>query len=130
MDREQGGRFFRQAWIDGVNKYYPGTPKPSYIAPWENMPDWEKDVVTALYEQAHTFVKAGIQDRQAPCLNREQGGRFIRIGWIGQVYKHVPDPKPAYVCKWEDMSSWEQEVDIDIFQAIQNEVYQEAVQHS
>ncbi len=29
-----GGRTFREAWIAGVNKHYPGQPKPGYIASW------------------------------------------------------------------------------------------------
>ncbi len=126
MDIEQGGRFFRKAWITGVHKYYPGTPKPGYIAPWEEMPDWEKQIVTELYQQAQALVRAGIQPPQVTHLTREQGGRAIRIGWIGQVYKYIPNPKPAYVCNWEEMTSWEQEVDMDIFQSIEKAVLLEA----
>jgi hypothetical protein len=122
MDREQGGRFFREAWITGVHKHYPGTPKPGYIAPWEEMPDWEKEIVTELYQQMQALVLAGTGSTPVTRLTKEQGGRVIRIGWIGQVYKHIPNPKPAYVCDWEEMSSWEQEVDMDIFEAIEEAV--------
>lgn len=125
MNREEGGRFFRNAWIMGVHKYFPGTPKPGYVAPWENMPDWEKDIVTELYQQVSALVHAGIEQEKFTQLNREQGGHVIRIGWIGQVYKHISDPKPAYVSAWEEMPQWEQEVDMDIFEEIQNKVTQD-----
>lgn len=124
MSEKEGGQFFRNAWIAGVKKHYPGTPKPSYIAPWETMPEWEKEIVTEIYQQVSKLVKAGIQIGNAHLLNREQGGRVIRIAWIGQVYKHMSQPKPAYVCAWEEMSSWEQETDMDIFEAIQERVGQ------
>src|SRR6266849_8626284 len=42
VDREADGRFFREAWIQGVKRYFPGTPKESYIAPWEAMREWEQ----------------------------------------------------------------------------------------
>ena len=125
MDREEGGRFFRDAWIKGVKQHYPGTPKDSYITPWENMPQWEKDIVTEIYSQMHALILAGVQPKQVTRLSREQGGRVIRIAWVGQVYKHISEPKPAYVCNWEDMSSWEREVDMDIFEDIQAVVLQE-----
>ncbi len=128
MDREEGGRFFRTCWIAGVHKHYPGTPKPSYIAPWENMSTWEQEIVMALYQQAYALVVAGMERDQMVRLNREQGGRVIRIGWVGQVYKHISEPKLAYVCDWEEMPAWEREVDRDIFEAIQARVYQERAQ--
>lgn len=122
FNREEGGRFFREAWIAGVKKHFPGTPKPGYIAPWESTPDWEKEIVTEIFAQMQALIQAGAQDGQETRLNREQGGRVIRIAWIGQVYKHIPDPKPSYVCNWEEMTSWEQEVDMDIFETIQAKV--------
>ncbi len=33
------GRVFREAWIEGVRKHYPGEPKAGYVAPWEETPD-------------------------------------------------------------------------------------------
>jgi hypothetical protein len=84
------------------------------------MPDWEKEIVTEIYAQMQALIQAGVQDGPATRLNREQGGRVIRIAWIGQVYKHISDPKPSYVCNWEEMSSWEREVDMDIFEMIQD----------
>jgi hypothetical protein len=34
------GRVFREAWIAGVTKYFPGEPKPGYVTPWEDTPEW------------------------------------------------------------------------------------------
>jgi hypothetical protein len=114
-NREDSGRFFREAWIVGVNKHFPGTPKPGYVAPWESMPDWEKEIVTEICAQIQALIQAGVQGGQIKHLNREQGGRVICIAWIGQVYKHISDPKPSYVCNWEEMPLWEQKVYMGIF---------------
>jgi hypothetical protein len=70
------------------------------------MPDWEKEIVTEIYAQIQALIQAGVQGGQITHLNREQGGRVIRIAWIGQVYKHIPESKPSYVCNWEEMPSW------------------------
>ena len=56
MSNEQG-RIFRDAWIAGVTKHYPGEPKPGYIAPWEDTPDWERDSAAAVYDQVRAFVE-------------------------------------------------------------------------
>jgi hypothetical protein len=69
--------------------------------------------------QVHAVVATG------RLLNREQGGRIIRIAWVGQIYRHISDPKPSYVCAWEEMAAWEQAVDMDIFEAIQDQVLSE-----
>ncbi len=86
------------------------------------MPDWEKEIVTEIYAQMQALIQAGAQDGQVIRLIREQGGRIIRIAWIGQVYKHIPEPKSSYVCNWEEMPSWEREADMDIFETIQDKV--------
>jgi hypothetical protein len=126
LDQEISGRFFREAWITGVNKHFPDTPKPGYVAPWEEMGQWEKESAMAVYEQVHAFLLAGIHDKQQTThLTREQGGRFIRVCWVGQIYKHIPNPKPGYVANWEEVPHWEQEVDMGIFQAIADAVNKE-----
>lgn len=112
------GRIFRQAWIDGVNKYYPGEPKPGYIALWEDTPDWERESATAVYQQVQAFLEA--TDGQAAKLDRSQKGRFVALCWIGQIYKHFPEPKPSYVADWDELPDWQRETDADIFDRIQN----------
>jgi hypothetical protein len=114
------GRVFREAWIAGVRAYYPGEPKPGYVAPWEETPQWERDSATAVYEQVAAFLHA--TNGAATKLSREQKGRFVALCWIGQIYKHFPDPKPSYVADWADLPTWQQETDGDIFDAIESRV--------
>ena len=127
LDAEQGGRLFRTAWVTGVHKYYPGTPKEGYVKPWEQMDEWEQQSAIAVYQQVFSFLFAGLQDGQTTTLTREQGGRLIRLAWVGQIYKHIPNPKLSYVGNWEEMPAWEQLVDADIFATIQDSVRQEVM---
>jgi hypothetical protein len=113
------GRVFREAWIAGVTKYYPGEPKPSYITPWDDTPDWERASAAAVYDQVRAFIEA--TDGNAAKLTREQKGRFVATCWIGQIYKHIPDPKPGYVADWADMPEWQRETDSDIFERIEQD---------
>ncbi|MGI8312339.1 hypothetical protein [Saccharopolyspora sp. ASAGF58] len=117
---DEKGRIFREAWLAGVNKHYPGEPKPGYIAPWEDTPDWERASAAAVYQQVHDFIEA--TDGNAAKLTREQKGRFVALCWTGQIYKHFNDPKPAYVADWADMPQWQRETDSDIFERIEHEV--------
>ena len=118
-EREQNGRFFRAAWIAGVRRYYPETPKEGYIAPWEAMAQWERESAIAVYEQIQQFVT--LTNGQTAHLSREQKGRFIALCWIGQIFKHIPNPKPSYVADWDQMPSWQRETDSDIFEAIEGQ---------
>ncbi|HEY1968849.1 MAG TPA: hypothetical protein VGH89_12945 [Pseudonocardia sp.] len=114
------GRVFRDAWISGVTAHYPGEPKPGYITPWDDTPDWERASAAAVYEQVRAFVE--ISDGTTHKLSRGQRGRFVATCWIAQIYKHIPDPKPSYVADWDDLPAWQQETDADIFDAIEKQV--------
>jgi hypothetical protein len=35
-----------------VCRHFPGEPKPGYINPWNDMPEWEQAAATAVYCQA------------------------------------------------------------------------------
>jgi hypothetical protein len=107
---------FREAWIAGVNKHYPGEPKNSYIAPWEKTPDWERSCAAAVEQQIQQFVT--VTDGAATQLTREQQGRFVALCWIGQIYKNIAEPKPAYVADWDALPDWQQQTDCDIFEAV------------
>lgn len=120
MASENPAKIFRDAWIAGVNAHYPGTPKASYVAPWEEMPDWERSSAAAVYEQVQAFLIAS--DGHAQKLNRTQKGRFVALCWVGQVLKHIPDPKPGYVADWDDLPAWQQQTDADIFEAVERDV--------
>jgi hypothetical protein len=113
------GRVFREAWIAGVTKHYPGEPKPGYITPWDQTPDWERDAATAVYDQVVAFIKA--TDGATTKLTPDQKGRFVALCWIGQIFKHFPEPKPSYVADWNDLPDWQKATDIDIFERIEND---------
>lgn len=119
LEQEQGGRFFRTAWIAGVQTHYPGTPKAGYVKPWEEMDDWEKHSAIAVYQQVAHFIVAGLHEKHATPLTKDQGGQLVRLAWVGQIYKHIPNPKPTYVGDWADVPEWEQKVDKDIYTVIE-----------
>ena len=68
-ETHEQGRIFREAWIAGVNKHYPGEPKPGYITPWEDTPDWERQAA-AVYHHVHAFTE--ISAGNTAKLTREQ----------------------------------------------------------
>jgi len=111
-----GGRTFRDAWIAGVKKHFPGEPKAGYVAPWDEMPEWEQASAAAVYQLVHQLIEmsAGATSK----LSREQKGQFIALCWITQIYKHFPEPKASYVADWNDLPQWQRETDADIFERI------------
>lgn len=117
VDQAERGRVFREAWIAGVLQHYPGEPKPGYITPWEDTPDWERAAATAVYDQVCAFVDA--TGGATAKLSREQRGRFVALCWTGQIYRHFDDPKPSYVADWNDLPSWQRETDSDIFDRVE-----------
>jgi hypothetical protein len=116
---EEHGRIFREAWIAGVRNHFPGEPKPGYIASWDDTPDWERQAAAAVCEQVRRFID--ISGGTTAKLSREQKGRFVAICWIAQIYKHIPDPKPAYVADWAQLPDWQQQTDADIFEHIEQQ---------
>lgn len=114
---DEHGRIFRNAWIAGVKAHYPGEPKPGYIAPWEETPEWERDAAATVYGQVADFI--GVSGGNAAKLTREQKGRFVSLCWIAQIYKHFSDPKPSYVADWNEQPEWQQETNSDVFEAIE-----------
>ncbi|MET8542952.1 hypothetical protein ABZW03_20210 [Kitasatospora sp. NPDC004799] len=111
------GRIFREAWIAGVSKHYPGQPKAGYVAPWEETPDWERECAAAVFGQVRDFIS--VSGGNTAKLTREQKGRFVATCWIAQIHKHIDNPKPGYVADWADLPAWQQETDADIFEAIE-----------
>lgn len=119
-------RFFREAWIAGVTKYYPGDPKPGYIAPWDETPDWERRAAAAVYGQVRDFIE--VSGGNTAKLTRDQKGRFVALCWIAQIHRHIADPKPGYVADWDDLPAWQQHTDADIFEHIEH--IERAAQHT
>lgn len=117
---DHGGRVFREAWIAGATAYYPGTPKDGYIAPWEDMPDWEQASAAAVYGQVVAFLE--LTRKAAARLSPELKGQFVAICWIGQILARIPDPKPGYIAPWEQLPEWQKKTDLGIFEAIERRV--------
>ncbi|MFG2147501.1 hypothetical protein ACGFRG_25445 [Streptomyces sp. NPDC048696] len=115
--QSENGRIFREAWISGVTKHYPGEPKSGYVTPWEETPAWEREAAAAVCTQVADFIR--VSNGQTSKLSREQKGRFVAICWTAQIYKHFEDPKPSYVADWSDLPEWQQQTDADIFEAIE-----------
>jgi hypothetical protein len=111
------GRVFREAWIAGVKQHFPGEPKPGYITPWEETPEWERASAAAVYDQVRAFVD--ISAGNTSKLTRAQKGRFVALCWIAQIHKHIPHSKPAYIADWDDLPTWQQQTDADIFEHIE-----------
>ena len=114
---ESNGKTFRQAWIAGVRRHFPGEPKPGYVTGWDDTPEWERASADAVYDLVHAFVTAsGGATRK---LTRAQKSQFVALCWTAQIYRHIPDPKPSYVAPWSELPGWQQETDADIFEHIE-----------
>lgn len=111
------GRTFREAWIAGVHRHFPGEPKPGYVTPWEEMPEWERMAAARVENQVVAFWETSLG--RTSKLTREQRGRFISICWIAQIYLLLPNPKPSYVADWADLPEWQRQTNCDIFDHIE-----------
>ncbi|KUL51744.1 hypothetical protein ADL22_05855 [Streptomyces sp. NRRL F-4489] len=120
MTQDEEARVFREAWIAGVRAHFPGEPKPGYVAPWDDTPEWERRAAGAVFDQVRQFL--GLSEGHAARLTREQKGRFVAICWTAQMYRHFENPKPGYVADWADLPDWQKETDADIFEAIEKTV--------
>ncbi|QES39568.1 hypothetical protein DEJ49_00010 [Streptomyces venezuelae] len=119
MSDIEGAKVFREAWIAGVRKHFDGEPKPSYVTPWQDTPDWERAAAGAVFDQVAQLLAHS--DRNASRLSREQKSRFVATAWTAQMYKHFgEDVKPGYVADWPELPRWQQETDADIFEAVED----------
>lgn len=109
------GRIFREPWITGVRKHYPGEAKPGYVTPWEDTPEWEG--AAAVEGQVRDFL--AVSGGHASRLSREQKGRFVATCWSAQIHRHIEDPKPGYVAGWAELPPWQRETDADVFEAVE-----------
>ncbi|WP_329562527.1 hypothetical protein [Kitasatospora sp. NBC_01266] len=117
MTNHDDGRLFREAWIAGVTKHFPGEPKPGYVTPWADTPEWERQCAAAVCGQVRDFVQ--VSAGHTAKLSREQKSRFVALCWIAQIHKHIENPKPGYVADWDELPKWQQETDADIFERIE-----------
>ncbi|WP_409472284.1 hypothetical protein [Streptomyces sp. HC307] len=93
-------------------------PKPSYVTPWDDTPQWEREAAGAVCEQLRQFLD--LSGGHAARLTREQKGRFVSICWIAQMYRHFEEPKPGYVADWAELPDWQKETNSDIFEVIED----------
>ncbi|MCU7722262.1 hypothetical protein ODJ79_00885 [Actinoplanes sp. KI2] len=113
----EAGKIFREAWISGVGKHYPGEPKAGYVAPWDDTPEWERQSAGAVYQLVADLLRSS--EGAARLLTRVQKGQFVAACWTAQIHLRIENPKPSYVAAWEDLPVWQREVDADIFEAIE-----------
>ncbi|WP_433194450.1 hypothetical protein ACQP1G_37725 [Nocardia sp. CA-107356] len=57
LSPEQKGRWVALCWIGQIHKHFP-EPKPSYIADWEDMPDWQRKVDSHIFEAIEASIAA------------------------------------------------------------------------
>ncbi|WP_433374015.1 hypothetical protein ACQPZX_03065 [Actinoplanes sp. CA-142083] len=113
----EAGKIFREAWIAGVNKHYPGEPKAGYVTPWDETPEWERQSAAAVYGLVADLLR--ISEGAARRLTRVQKSQFVAASWAAQIFLRFESPKPSYVAPWETLPAWQQDVDADIFEAIE-----------
>ena len=111
------GRVFREAWIAGVRRHYPGDPKPGYVASWDETPEWERASAAAVFDLVAALVRGSAGG--ALRLTRAQKSQFVASCWTAHIYRHFPEPKPSYVAPWEELPPWQRETDADIFEHIE-----------
>jgi hypothetical protein len=120
---EQGWRATRQAWVDGVIAFYPGTPKQSYIKPWNEIDKWEQQAVKMLYSHIRAIILPTIQAGKEIPL--EHGGYLVCSIWNVLVLQLLDNPKPSYIKHFDQLDNWQQRTDIKMFEAIRDSVLQE-----
>ncbi|MFX0574632.1 hypothetical protein [Nocardia nepalensis] len=54
---EQKGRWVALCWIGQIHKHFPD-PKPSYIADWNDLPDWQRQTDSHIFESIEASIGA------------------------------------------------------------------------
>jgi hypothetical protein len=119
-DREAAGRLFRTAWVEGVGRHYPGTPRPGHLAAWEELSDWERDSSVTVADQIARFVLAA--GGRTSRLTRAQRGQFVVTCWIAQVHRHVAEPSVAAITPWEELPEWQRQTVAHVFDVLERAV--------
>jgi len=72
-----------------ISKHYPGEPKPGYVTPWDETPQWERQAAAAVYSQVHRHLRADRDGRiacrrwQRPYASADSGCHSAR--WQGEI---------------------------------------------
>lgn len=57
LTREQKGRFVALCWIGQIHKTFPD-PKPSYVADWDELPEWQQETNADIFEHIERITVA------------------------------------------------------------------------
>ena len=49
LTREQKGQFVALSWVAQIYRHFP-EPKPSYVAPWDQLPEWQRETDADIFE--------------------------------------------------------------------------------
>jgi hypothetical protein len=123
MELEHQARLLRQAWIRGVEQYYPGEPKAGYIAEWDNIAEWEREALRQLYSHVRNIVEPALKNGVA--IPAEHGGHLVSSVWNILMFQLLKEPKPSYVKHFNQLDEWQQKTDIAMFEAIVQTITQE-----
>jgi hypothetical protein len=62
LTREQKGRFVSICWIAQIHKHFPD-PKPSYVADWDDQPEWQRETNSDIFEAVESRVEQGAETK-------------------------------------------------------------------
>ncbi|MFI9393723.1 hypothetical protein [Streptomyces bauhiniae] len=117
MNGTEGARLFREAWIAGVRRHFPGEPEPGFVTPWEDVPEWQREVSGIVASRIQGLME--LSEGNAARLSREQKGRFVAICWATEVSDQLDEPDPAEIAEWPDLPLWHRETVADVFEALE-----------
>ena len=99
-----------------MHRHFPGEPKPGYVAPWEETPEWERQAAANTFALVREHIAASPAEG-----DREARGRVVASLWRLQMVEHFGDTKPGYTAEWDALPEWQREVDADIYDAIERD---------
>src|SRR5205807_5199200 len=56
LSREQRGNFVATAWVVQIHKHFPD-PKPSYVTPWPDLPEWQRETDADIFDVIEQAVQ-------------------------------------------------------------------------
>ncbi len=126
LEREAAGRLFRTAWVEGVGRHHPGTPRAGTLADWEELAEWERESSSTVAEQVAQLVLQA--NGRTSRLTRAQRGQYVAICWIAQVHRHLSEPQVSAITPWEEMAEWQRLTVAHVFDVIEQAVLERQLQ--
>jgi hypothetical protein len=56
LSREQRGQWVATSWLGQIHKHF-ADPKPSYVTPWEELPDWQRETDADIFDMIEQAVR-------------------------------------------------------------------------